>query len=178
MWGRSSHARIAIAGDGAGVGGAAVAALSGRIAALGIAATLGRLTDAARDSAAAPLLAARAKHLAVRPFLDALFAPLPIRPEDDTILCRCEEVTAGRVREAVALGCLGANQLKSFTRAGMGPCQGRMCGPSVAAVIASARGVKVQEVEPYRLRFPTKPLTLGELAALHEGEQALEPHTS
>jgi hypothetical protein len=45
-------------------------------------------------------------------------------------------------------------------------------------VIASARGVKEQEVEPYRLRFPTKPLTLGELAALHEEEQALEPQTS
>jgi NADPH-dependent 2,4-dienoyl-CoA reductase/sulfur reductase-like enzyme len=177
-WGRSTHPRIVIAGDGAGIGGAVVAQLSGRIAALGIAAALGRLTEAARDRAAAPLLAARAKHLAVRPFLDALFAPLPIRPEDDTILCRCEEVTAGRVREAVSLGCLGANQLKSFTRAGMGPCQGRMCGPSVAAVIAASRGVPVQQVEPYRLRFPTKPLTLGELAALHEGEQALEPHTS
>ena len=103
------------------------------------------------------------KHLAVRPFLDALFAPLPIAPTDDTILCRCEEVTAGRVREAVGLGCLGANQLKSFTRAGMGPCQGRMCASSVAAVIAATRGVPVQEIEPYRLRFPTKPLTLGEL---------------
>lgn len=177
-WGRSSHARIVIAGDGAGIGGAAVAPLSGRIAALGIAAALGPLTEAARDRAAAPLVSARAKHLAVRPFLDALFAPLPLDPDDDTILCRCEEVTAGRVREAVALGCLGANQLKSFTRAGMGPCQGRMCGPSVAAVIAAARSVPIDQVEPYRLRFPTKPLTLGELAALHEGEQALEPHTS
>ena len=174
-WGRSSHSRIVIAGDGAGIGGAVVAQLSGRIAALGIAVALGRLTEAARDAAAAPLVSARAKHLAVRPFLDALFAPLPVEPEDDTILCRCEEVTAGRVREAVSLGCLGANQLKSFTRAGMGPCQGRMCGPSIAAVIAAARGVPVQEVEPYRLRFPTKPLTLGELAALHETAEARGP---
>jgi NADPH-dependent 2,4-dienoyl-CoA reductase/sulfur reductase-like enzyme len=177
-WGRSTHSRIVIAGDGAGIGGAVVAQLSGRIAALGIAATLGRLTEAARTRAAAPLLAARARHLAVRPFLDALFTPLAVEPEDDTILCRCEEVTAGRVREAVSLGCLGANQLKAFTRAGMGPCQGRMCGPAVAAVIAAARGVAVQEVEPYRLRFPTKPLTLGELAALHGQAEAIEPHTS
>ena len=167
-WGRTSLERIVVAGDGAGIGGAAVAALSGRIAAIGIAASLGRLSEAARDDAAGPLIAARARHLAVRPFLDALFAPLPLAPEDDTILCRCEEVTAGRVREAVGLGCLGANQLKSFTRAGMGPCQGRMCASSVAAMIAAARGVPVHEIEPYRLRFPTKPLTLGELAALHE----------
>jgi NADPH-dependent 2,4-dienoyl-CoA reductase/sulfur reductase-like enzyme len=177
-WGRSSLARIVIAGDGAGIGGAAVAQLSGRIAALGIAAALGRLAEAARDAAAAPLIAARARHLAVRPFLDALFAPLAIEPEDDTILCRCEEVTAGRVREAVALGCLGANQLKSFTRAGMGPCQGRLCASTVAAVIAAARGVAVRDVEPYRLRFPTKPLTLGELAALHEQAEAVEPQAS
>lgn len=166
-WGRTSLERIVVAGDGAGIGGAAVAVLSGRIAALGIAAALGRLSEPARDSAAA-LFTARERHRAVRPFLDALFAPLPVEPEDDTVLCRCEEVTAGRVREAVRLGCLGANQLKSFTRAGMGPCQGRMCASSVAAVIAAARGVPVHEIEPYRLRFPTRPLTLGELAALHE----------
>jgi len=177
-WGRSSLPRIVIAGDGAGIGGAAVAALSGRIAALGIAEALGRLGAATRDSAAAPLIAARARHLAVRPFLNALFAPLPVEPEDDTILCRCEEVTAGRVREAVALGCLGANQLKAFTRAGMGPCQGRMCAAAVAAVIAAARGVPEREIEPYRLRFPTKPLTLGELAALYdEAEPAAQQAT-
>jgi NAD(P)H-nitrite reductase large subunit len=85
---------------------------------------------------------------------------------DATILCRCEEVTAGRVREAVALGCLGTNQLKAFTRAGMGACQGRVCGPAVQGAIAAARGVSGAEVDPFRTRFPTKPLTLGELAAL------------
>ena len=67
---------------------------------------------------------------------------------DATVLCRCEEVTAGRVREAVTLGCLGANQTKAFTRAGMGPCQGRICGPAVHAVIAEARGVDPASVDP------------------------------
>jgi NAD(P)H-nitrite reductase large subunit len=122
-----------------------------------------------RDSSAALLRREQAKHLAIRPFLDALFAPLVPAPADDAIVCRCEEITAGRVREAVSLGCLGANQLKAFTRAGMGPCQGRMCGATVCEVIADARGVPVETVEPYRLRFPTKPLTLGELASLHDG---------
>ena len=85
---------------------------------------------------------------------------------DETVLCRCEEVTAGRVREAVSLGCLGSNQTKAFTRSGMGPCQGRICGPAVHAVIAAARGADPASVDPFRTRFPTKPLTLGELAAL------------
>ena len=41
-----------------------------------------------------------------------------------------------------------------------------MCGPSVAAVLANARGVPVSEIEPYRTRFPARPLTVGELAGL------------
>ena len=57
-------------------------------------------------------------------------------------------------------------QLKSFLRCGMGPCQGRFCGLTVAELIAEERGVPVAEVGYYRLRFPTKPLTLGELASL------------
>jgi hypothetical protein len=75
-------------------------------------------------------------------------------------------VTAGRIREAVGLGCLGLNQLKALTRCGMGPCRGRMCGLTAAEVMAQARNVPVADIEPYRLRFPTKPLTLGELASL------------
>jgi hypothetical protein len=60
------------------------------------------------------------------------------------------------------------NQLKAFTRCGMGPCQGRMCGATAIEVMAQARGVPTEQIEPLRTRFPTKPLTLGELAALHE----------
>jgi NAD(P)H-nitrite reductase large subunit len=107
------------------------------------------------------------RQLAVRPFLDALFPPRPAASIPvETILCRCEEVTAGKVRQAVTLGCLGSNQTKAFTRTGMGPCQGRVCGPAVHAVIAAARGVDPAQVDPFRTRFPTKPLTLGQLAAL------------
>jgi NADPH-dependent 2,4-dienoyl-CoA reductase/sulfur reductase-like enzyme len=165
-WGRTSLSNIVVAGDGAGIGGAHVAALSGRIAALGVAQALGRIDAALCDAAAAPLRAARARHLAVRPLLDRLYAPRPRVLDDATIVCRCEEVSAGQVRAAAALGCLGLNQLKSFTRCGMGPCQGRMCGATAAEVLATARGVPVAAVEPYRTRFPTKPVTVGELAAL------------
>jgi NAD(P)H-nitrite reductase large subunit len=127
------------------------------------------MTADQRDAEAGTERLALGRQLAARPFLDALF---PARPAtaipDETILCRCEEVTAGKVREAVTLGCLGANQTKAFTRTGMGPCQGRVCGPAVHAVIAAARGVDPAQVDPFRTRFPTKPLTLGELAALSE----------
>jgi hypothetical protein len=55
--------------------------------------------------------------------------------------------------------------LKAFTRCGMGPCQGRICGPVVAAVIAEARDVPIGEVGAYRPRAPYKPITVGALAA-------------
>ena len=97
-----------------------------------------------------------------------LYAPSPefLDPPDETVLCRCEEVTAGTVREFADLGCLGPNQAKAFGRPGMGPCQGRYCGLTVASVIAARRGVPVEEVGYYRIRPPLKPVTLGELAAM------------
>jgi len=167
-WGVTSLPNLLVAGDAAGVGGALAATFAGRLAVLGAARALGRISAATRDAAAAPLRAARARHLALRPFLDALYAPRPPLLDDTTLVCRCEEVTAGQIREAANIGALGLNQLKAFTRCGMGPCQGRMCGAAAAEVMAAARGVPVEKIEPLRTRFPTKPLTLGELAALDE----------
>ncbi len=109
-----------------------------------------------------------AAHLAFRPFLDALYAPprAVLAPADAVIVCRCEEVSAGAIRAAVREGCLGPNQAKAFLRAGMGPCQGRMCGPVVAEIIAAERHATPDEVGYFRVRPPLKPITLGELAAL------------
>jgi NADPH-dependent 2,4-dienoyl-CoA reductase/sulfur reductase-like enzyme len=168
-WGNTTVESIMVAGDGGGIAGARAAELTGRLAALEAACALGRIDVGTRDAAALPWQIALDRERAIRPFLDALFAPRReiLVPADDTLVCRCEEVTARQLREAVALGCLGPNQLKSFTRCGMGPCQGRLCGLTVAEVIAAARGVSPAEIGYYRLRFPIKPLTLGELAALH-----------
>lgn len=169
-WGVTSQANILVAGDGAGIGGALAATFSGRIAALAVACALGRIDVPTRDGAAAPLRAARARYLALRPLLDALYAPLPKRLDDATLVCRCEEVTAGQIRTAAKIGALGMNQLKAFTRCGMGPCQGRMCAATAIEVMAEARGVPVAQIEPLRTRFPTKPVTLGEIASLAKVE--------
>lgn len=164
-WGNTSASGMIVAGDGGGIGGAAAAALSGRISALEAIRAVGHLGTEQRDLLAAPLMRRRRAELAPRRFLDALFAPLSM-PTDDVMLCRCEEITAGSVRAAAGLGCLGTNQLKAFTRAGMGLCQGRICGPLLHATLAEVRKVPGEMVDPLRTRFPTKPLTLGELAAL------------
>ncbi|MBM3522372.1 MAG: FAD/NAD(P)-binding oxidoreductase [Alphaproteobacteria bacterium] len=166
--GRTSEERILIAGDGAGIAGALAAVEAGTIAGLAVAQDLGRVDAAACVDEIAGASRRRAAYVGMRPLLDALFPPLPVRPADDTIICRCEEVTAGRLREAAKLGCLGPNQLKTYSRCGMGPCQGRNCGLAVSEIIAEARGVPVEEVGYLRQRFPTKPVTLGELAAMWE----------
>ena len=173
-WGESSVADVFIAGDGAGIAGAKAAELRGRLAGLRAAARLGRLSEAAADTQAAPLRTALARELALRPFLDALFAPRPqvFAPADETIICRCEEVTAGAIRELATTGRPGPNQVKAFTRAGMGPCQGRQCGYTVSQILAQAEGRPVEEVGFYRVRPPLKPVTLGELASLDRQDDA------
>ncbi|WP_030862996.1 NAD(P)/FAD-dependent oxidoreductase [Streptomyces sp. NRRL F-2747] len=125
---RTSVAGIWSAGETGGIGGAQLALLEGEIAAHAIA---GR---------AVPAVLAR-RRARLRAFAEAMGAAH--RPgdgwtgwlRDDTDVCRCEEVPAGRIREAVAeLGARDARTVKLLTRSGMGWCQGRMCGPAVAAL--------------------------------------------
>lgn len=166
--GRTDVDGILVAGDGAGIAGAGAAVHSGRLAAL---AALEDLADA-DDAEVARETTARQKQRALRPFLDRLFTPHPdfLRPEDDTIVCRCEGVTAGQIRQLVAQGCHDPNAVKSLGRAGMGPCQGRYCGLTVAQLVAEVRGTLPAEAGYFRLRSPVKPVTLAELAGLGEPE--------
>ncbi len=169
-WGNTSIEGYAAAGDCAGIVGAEASALQGRLAALETARVLGVINETQRDSESEPVRAELARHLPIRPFLDQLFAPRAslLAPADDVLVCRCESITARQIRDAVALGCQGPNQMKAFTRCGMGPCQGRMCGLAAAEIIAHARGVSVEEVGVFNVRPPLKPLSLSELATLED----------
>ena len=125
------------------IGGALAAREQGHLAALAIAAQLQHLSASNRDRLARPHFRALARCLAARPLLDTMYRPHQENriPQDDVIVCRCEEVTAGQVRAHVRLGCLGPNQTKAFGRCGMGPCQGRLCGLTVTEIIADQRQV-------------------------------------
>lgn len=175
-WGESSFPGLFVAGDAGGIGGAAVAAIRGTRAALRVAHRLGRMgEEELRDLGAATERQLRS-HEQIRPFLNAVFAPrkdihLPV---DDVIVCRCEEVTSRQIRMAVEAGCLGPNQVKAFTRCGMGPCQGRQCALTMVQIIADHRGVPVETLDQLSVRPPLKPLTLGELASLTPEEAG--PH--
>jgi hypothetical protein len=170
-FGQTSNPMLSVAGDGAGIGGAIVAALSGQLSALGAVQRLGLIPKETLETVAAPLLKVRTYERAIRPFLDRAYPPSPdiLRPADKTIICRCEEVTAGDIRRYAALGCKGPNQAKAFGRSGMGPCQGRFCGLTVTEILASENGLSQQETGVFRIRAPLKPVTLGELAVYEDG---------
>ena len=169
-WWRSSVENVSIVGDGSGIVGAKGAEYAGAVAGLGAAADLGRISKEEAATRAAPLRREFRSNIAARPFLDALYKPGAqwIAPRDpETIVCRCEEITAGELRRIVTdQHCPGPNQLKSFVRCGMGPCQGRLCGLTVTEIIAEASGRTVEDVGYYRIRPPIKPVTVGDLASL------------
>ncbi|MEU6598109.1 FAD-dependent oxidoreductase [Streptomyces flaveolus] len=152
------------AGEATGVGGAALALAEGHIAGRSAAARLHGTAPDPRGWAAAARSRTRLREFATA--LDAVYAPPPgwaDRVPDETVVCRCEEVTAGEVRGAV--GSLGAGDLRTvklLTRAGMGWCQGRMCAPAVAGLTGCPPG-------PGRRPF-ARPVPLGVLAALPEAE--------
>jgi bacterioferritin-associated ferredoxin len=173
--GNTSVAGIAIAGDGAGIGGAVAAVCRGRIAARSAIAKLAPGV-AAKLGPIAALRADLARAERGRAFLDLLFRPAKqFRiPFGDTIVCRCEEVTAQEILDSVKIGATGPNQLKAYRRTGMGPCQGRLCGLTVTELMAEARGKTPQEIGHYRLRAPVKPIMLSELASLPKTEAATQ----
>ncbi len=163
-WGRLGDSALYVSGDSRSIVGALASATQGRLAALSIAKQLGAVADVSRRATA--LKRQLKGQTRIRSFLDALYQPIKehrVPPRDDVTVCRCEEVTAGQIRNYVELGCLGPNQAKTFGRCGMGPCQGRFCGLTVTELIAEARGVDPQEVGHYRIRPPVKPVLLGDL---------------
>ncbi|WP_227368888.1 NAD(P)/FAD-dependent oxidoreductase [Halomonas sp. M20] len=155
-----------IAGDGGGIGGAINAEREGQLAALAVLGKIGEVDPAWQQEMPA-LLKARRRDLEARSLLESLFR----LPEDwldgqpeDTLVCRCESVSRGELDLAIAQGGAGPNQLKAFTRCGMGPCQGRQCGESVTRLLAQRLDWTPEAVGYYHIRPPVHSITLGELA--------------
>ncbi|WP_144641577.1 NAD(P)/FAD-dependent oxidoreductase [Bordetella genomosp. 13] len=158
--GRSSTAGVYLAGDGAGIGGAAMAEIAGERAALAMLADSGVAVDAARVQA---LRRRQARLVAFRAGLDRLFPQPGIDApcDDDVMVCRCEAVRAGALRAAAAQYDIDdLNRLKAITRIGMGLCQGRMCQAGAAELLAQSRGLPVSAVGRLRGQAPVKPLPL------------------
>ncbi|MFF4250181.1 FAD-dependent oxidoreductase [Streptomyces sp. NPDC001663] len=149
------------AGETTGIGGSALALAEGHIAGRSAAARLQGTAPDPHAWATAARSRTRLREFATA--LDSVYTPPAHWTEqltDDTVVCRCEEVTAGALREAVAdLGAGDVRTAKLLTRAGMGWCQGRMCAPAVAALAGC-------QLTPSRRPF-ARPVPLGVLAREH-----------
>ncbi len=160
--GRSDVAGVYLAGDGARLLGADGAEIAGRLAALAVLQDLG-LPAPPGTNAGALHRRRRAMDRFRRgltkafPWPADLLAGLP----DDTLVCRCEAITAGTLRHgATGLDAPEVNRAKAFTRVGMGRCQGRFCGLAGAEIVAAARGIPLEQSGRLRGAAPVKPLPI------------------
>ncbi len=160
---------IHVAGDGAFVHGGISAQFKGALAALDIAASLKAISRRKKTAAIRRIKQGLYRELAPRPFVDALYQPRPnlYSLPPDTLICRCEAVTAGDIRQAIAEGCRDPNEIKAMTRCGMGPCQSRMCGHALAEITADFLKLETHDINSLSIRPPVRNISLAELAALN-----------
>ena len=160
-WGRSSLANVYLAGDGAGIMGADAAQMAGELAALTLLADDGHTIDRARITHLQQQLARISRF---RQGLETAF-PFPedwaINTPDETLICRCEEISAGEIRAVVDNGHWEINRVKAMCRVGMGRCQGRMCGSAAAEIVAQRSARSLESVGRLRAQAPIKPLPFG-----------------
>jgi bacterioferritin-associated ferredoxin len=84
--------------------------------------------------------------------------------DDDLVICRCEEITKGEIKEAIRNGMRTVSGIKRITRAGMGLCQGQTCQRIVTQIIAEGLGQSPAEIEPTTARGPVRPLRMAVFA--------------
>ena len=166
--GRTDMKAIHVAGDGAFVHGGVAAQLKGSFAAMDIAEALMALPKQNKNGVARRIKQQLYRELAPRPFVDALYKPRPnlYRLPPDTLVCRCEAVTAGDIQQAIAEGCRDPNEIKAMTRSGMGQCQGRMCGLALAEITTDFLKLEPSDLNSLSIRPPVRNISLSELAGL------------
>lgn len=164
--GRSSVAGVYLAGDGAAIAGADAAELTGERAALAVLQDLGHAVDGGRITALERAMNPQRRFRQAIEVLSPPPADWAQTVDDDLVVCRCEEVTAGELRSCVRdTGTRDLNRLKAQTRVGMGRCQGRMCGAAAARLLAQATGQALNEVGRLRSQPPVKPVPIAVLGA-------------
>ena len=185
--GAASRPGVLVAGDCGGIGGARVALAQGTLAGIEAARRLGHLSAGEAAARGADARKALDRALGFQRALWRLFAAPPLNAlvTADTVICRCEGVTAGALRDLVAGGDDDLGVIKRTTRAGMGRCQGRYCGAALARACAESaesaerRGSGPDERGWFTPRFPVKPVPAAALAKeapeLREQDQGMPP---
>jgi NADPH-dependent 2,4-dienoyl-CoA reductase/sulfur reductase-like enzyme len=147
---QTSVANIYCAGEPTGIAGLDAALLQGEIAGLAC--------------AGQPTGSARVRNAAEQRFATRLESAFRLRPElrllasPETIVCRCEDVTYGNLASRS-----GWTDAKLRTRCGMGPCQGRICGPATQTLFGWT---------PKSVRPPLFPVPVSALCS-HDSQQTV-----
>ena len=81
-------------------------------------------------------------------------------PDDDMIVCRCEEITKGEIRRAIHEGMYTMTEIRRYLRAGMGLCQGNTCGRNVKNILAAELGCRPTQLEDCPARGPARPVVV------------------
>ncbi|ATA20944.1 glycine/D-amino acid oxidase-like deaminating enzyme [Gibbsiella quercinecans] len=161
--GASSVDGVFVVGDGADLGGSRVALARGTLAGLAAAAALGLGDNApARRQAEAKLRRAEDFQRALWRIYQAPPVSLSHLP-DDTLICRCENITLGELRNQIKQGYDTPGMLKRNTRLGMGPCQGRYCSGVAARLISEMTGRQPDVEGFFAPRVPAKPVPIAAL---------------
>jgi hydrogen cyanide synthase HcnB len=155
-------------GDGAGVAGRKAAIQEGSIAGLCTAEALGHLSAVHAREQTKPYRKRLDKISRFRRVLDDISCPrkgLYELATDETVICRCEDVTFGQLKAALADGTIQMNDFKRMTRMGMGSCEGRMCEPAAIEMMRYRLNVPAEIAGRLKPRPSIKPVALGVLAA-------------
>lgn len=86
--------------------------------------------------------------------------PFVPQEDDDILICRCEEISKGEIRQAVHDGIRTMEEMRRYLRNGMGLCQGQTCGKLVKDIIARELGVNMTALEPSTSRSPIRPVEM------------------
>lgn len=81
-------------------------------------------------------------------------------PDDDMIICRCEEITKGEIRRAVHEGMFTLTEIRRYLRTGMGLCQGQTCAKLVKGIVARELKISPADLEPAASRVPMRPIEM------------------
>lgn len=168
---RTSVGGLYAVGDCAGLGGAPAALVEGRIAGRAAAAEAGHGKAGATSAETREL----ARHRQFQSHLWSMYRPAPrlaAEIADETIVCRCEEITASDIRRSMKDDPAHVGTVKRATRVGMGRCQGRYCGPVAVRLLAEAKGGEIGDLSYFAPRVPIKPVAISAIVAAQEALDA------
>jgi NAD(P)H-nitrite reductase large subunit len=156
----SAHGIYAV-GDCAGIGGASLAMLEGKIAAIDVAVQTGKTNYSSMEA----IFNQTEKNIKreqrfARMLGDVFSIPegLFSFAEPDTIICRCEQISLAEIKEAISFGAQSVTDIKNITRSGMGNCQGRTCGSILTQLLAKEARCAPEDCQYLNIRPPVHPI--------------------